>query len=150
MVRKRGALRAGPKDGERVESLREEAHDQGLEDDRVYHYAIYALYRMPDGALHGRRAGVHVAAQPHPPVAALAAPRLSQERDGRVRLAWDEPRAGTVKILRTARPLAAAPGDRLSARRRPRRSRATGSTRSAPTRRSTSPRRRWGSATTRR
>ena len=113
VVRQRGAAPTGPKDGDRVESLREEAHDHGLEDDQVYQYAIYALYRMADGALVAAR-GVNVAAQPHPPVAALPAPRLAQERDGRVRLAWDEPARGTVKVLRTARPLAAAPGDRLN------------------------------------
>ena len=113
VVRQRGTAPNGPKDGDRVEALREEAHDHGLEDDRVYHYAIYALYRMPDGALLAAR-GVPVVAQPHPPVAALATPRISQERDGRVRLAWDEPARGTVKILRTARPLAADPGDRLT------------------------------------
>jgi hypothetical protein len=39
---------------------------------------------------------------------------VSQDHDGRVRLVWDEPARGTVKIVRTARPLAAAPGDRLS------------------------------------
>lgn len=113
LVRQRGSAPSGPRDGDRLEALREEAHDSGLDDDRVYHYAIYALYRMPDGAIMPAR-GVHVAAQPHPPVAALATLRLTQERDGRVRLAWDEPARGTVTILRTARPLAAEPGDRLT------------------------------------
>jgi hypothetical protein len=113
VVRRRGTSPSGPRDGDRVESLREEARDHGLEDDQVYHYAIYALYRMPDGALMAAR-GVPVAARPHPPVAALAAPRLAQDRDGRVRIAWDEPARGTVRILRTARPLAAEPGDRLT------------------------------------
>jgi hypothetical protein len=46
-------------------------------------------------------------------VAALAAPRITPQRDGRIRLAWDEPARGTVKILRTARPIMAA-DDRLS------------------------------------
>jgi hypothetical protein len=112
VVRHCGSAPTGPRDGDRVASLREEAHDQGLEDDRVYHYAIYALYRMPDGGLAPAQ-GVHVTAQPHPPVAPLSAPQIAQQSDGRVRLAWDEPPRGTVKVLRTARPIAAA-GDRLS------------------------------------
>jgi hypothetical protein len=113
VVRQLGTAPSGPRDGERIEALREEAHDHGLEDDRVYHYALYAIYRMPDGALMAAH-GVSVTARPHPPVGALPAPRITQERDGRVRLAWDEPARGTVKILRTARPLAANPGDRLT------------------------------------
>ena len=90
VVRQCGTAPSGPRDGDRVEALREEAHDYGLEDDRVYHYAIFALYRMLDGTLMAAR-GVPVAARPHPPVGALAMPRITQERDGRVRLAWDEP-----------------------------------------------------------
>jgi hypothetical protein len=113
VIRKRGSAPTGPKDGDRVESLREEAHDQGLEEDEVYHYAIFALYRMEDGSLLAAR-GVYVAARPHPPVPPPAAPRVAQDRDGRVRLAWDEPLRGTIKVLRTARPPATAPGDRLS------------------------------------
>jgi hypothetical protein len=112
VVRQRGSAPTGPRDGDRVESLREEAHDHGLEDDRVYHYAIYALYRMPDGVL-AAAPGVHVTAQPHPPVGALPVPQITHQSDGRVRLAWDEPARGTVKILRSARSIAAA-GDRLS------------------------------------
>jgi hypothetical protein len=113
VVRRCGSAPSGPKDGERVEALREAAHDRGLQDDQVYHYAIYALYRMPDGTLLAAR-GVPITAQPHPAVAAPAAPLLTQEQDGRVRLTWEPPLRGTIKILRTPRPPELAPGDRLS------------------------------------
>ena len=113
VVRKAGTIPANPKDGERVEALRDQAHDRNLEDDRVYHYGLYAIYPLPDGRLVPSR-GVFVSARPHPPIAALAAPALTQDRAGRVRLDWPEPVRGTVKILRTARPLPFPPGERLT------------------------------------
>jgi hypothetical protein len=112
VVRQRGTAPASPRDGDRVDCLRDEAHDHGLDDDQIYHYAIYALYRMPGGAL-VPAPGVHVTAQPHPPVAALPPPQIIQQRDGALGLAWDEPARGSVQIVRSTRLLAAA-GDRLS------------------------------------
>ena len=46
-----GSAPIGPNDGTPVEALRDQAHDRGLEDDRVYHYGIFALYRTADGRL---------------------------------------------------------------------------------------------------
>ena len=66
VVRKAGAVPAHPKDGDRVEALRDRAHDRGLDDDRVYHYGLFAIYRLPDGRLVPSR-GVFVSAQPHAP-----------------------------------------------------------------------------------
>src|SRR5207237_827995 len=58
--------------------------------------------------------GMFVSAQPHTPVHALDAPTVSPTPDGRVTLRWVEPARGIVKLLRTTRPLAHAPGTRLT------------------------------------
>lgn len=113
VVRKLGAPPSGPKDGTPVEALRDRAHDGALENERVYHYGLYALYRQPDGRLMASH-GVVVAAQPHPPVEVLTAPALAQEAGGRIRLDWRAPARGTVRVVRTAEPLPAAPGHRLT------------------------------------
>lgn len=112
VVRKRGGPPTGPLDGERVESMPDQAHDLGLEPDRVYHYGIYAVYRTPDGRATASR-GVTVSAQPHTPVHPLDAPAITPEPDGRVRLRWVEPARGIVKVLRTQRPLDHPAGARL-------------------------------------
>ncbi len=113
VVRKRGTPPGSPTDGERVESSIDHAHDHGLEPDRVYHYAIHAVYRTIDGRATASR-GVFVTAQPHTPTRPVDAPVLSLENDGRVRLRWIEPQRGIVKILRTSQPLPYAPGSRLT------------------------------------
>ncbi len=114
LVRKVGSVPTSPKDGDRVEALRDRVHDGGLDDDRVYHYGLFAIYRLPDGRFAPSR-GVFVSAQPHAPIAPLPAPALTHDHEGRVRLDWPEPARGTVKILRTPRALPMAPGDRLTA-----------------------------------
>jgi hypothetical protein len=114
VVRKAGSAPANPKDGDRVEALRDRAHDRGLDDDRVYHYGLFAIYRLPDGR-HVPSRGVFVSAQPHAPIGPLPAPSLAHDHEGRVRLDWPEPARGTVRILRTPRALPMAPGDRLTA-----------------------------------
>ena len=48
VVRKDGSPPAGPHDGERIAAALDQALDRGLRDDQVYHYAIYAIYRMAD------------------------------------------------------------------------------------------------------
>jgi hypothetical protein len=113
VVRKLGTPPANPKDGERVEAMRDRALDRGLTDDRVYHYGIFALYRYHDGRL-VPSPGVFASAEPSQPIPPLAAPRLSQGRPGEVRLDWDRPTRGKVRILRSLKPIAHAPGDRLA------------------------------------
>ena len=112
VVRKRGGAPAGPLDGDRVESLIDQAHDRGLDHDKVYHYGIFAVYRTPDGRSTASP-GVFLSVQPHTTVPALAAPTVTIEPDRRVGLHWVEPPRGLVKILRTARPLPYVPGTRL-------------------------------------
>jgi hypothetical protein len=115
VIRKQGGPPVNAKDGERVESLRDRASDRGLVDERVYYYAIYAVYKDHDGRLLPS-AGVVVSAQPHQPIAPLAAPRLAQERSGQIKLVWHEPVRGQVKIFRSTKPLPAVAGDRLAPR----------------------------------
>ncbi|MDR3634676.1 MAG: hypothetical protein P4L84_12795 [Isosphaeraceae bacterium] len=114
VVRKRGAPPAGPNDGERVEALAHRAVDTDLVEDQVYHYGVYALYRLLDGRL-VPSPGVVVTAQPHAPVPPLDAPVLHVEPNGRLRLSWPAPLRGTVKVLRTTRPLPSPPGTPLEA-----------------------------------
>ncbi|HZW33686.1 MAG TPA: hypothetical protein VFF52_23395, partial [Isosphaeraceae bacterium] len=114
VVRKRGMPPANPRDGDRIAAAPDHALDRGLDQGQVYHYGIYAIYKMADGRLYPSP-GVVVAAQPEPPVAPLDAPRLVQEPSGRVRIDWIEPARGSVRILRTAAPLPLPPGTRLTA-----------------------------------
>ena len=90
VIRKRGAPPSGPRDGDRIGAALDQALDTDLQDDQVYHYGIYAIYRQPDG----RRfpsPGVVVAAIPRSPLAPLNPPRLMLSPDGQVRLDWIEP-----------------------------------------------------------
>ena len=115
VVRKRGARRPDPRDGDRVGASLDQASIRDLSDDQVYHYGIYAIYRTPDGQRFPSP-GVVVAAIPRSPLAPLDAPRLTLTPGGQVRLDWIEPSRGSVRILRTIRPLAHARGQPSSRR----------------------------------
>ncbi|MGC8638264.1 MAG: hypothetical protein ACP5XB_00120 [Isosphaeraceae bacterium] len=113
VVRKVGSPPDSPKDGDRIAATLDQALDVGLDHDQIYHYCIYAIYRAPDGKRYASP-GVLTAAAPRSPLAPLAAPRLARSPRGEVRLDWNEPPRGTVRILRTPRPLSCAPGAQLS------------------------------------
>ena len=113
VVRKRGGPPSSPIDGQRLEASNNQAHDHGLESDRVYHYGIFAIYRSAEGRATASR-GVFVTAQPHTPARPLDSPTIATDHEGRVTVRWIEPRRGIVKILRTPQPLAHAAGVRLS------------------------------------
>jgi hypothetical protein len=100
------------RDGDPVEALPNGALDRGLINDRAYHYAIFALYPGPDGVDRPSK-GLSVIAVPHPPVEAPPCPSLARDADGRVRLTWPAPARGSIKIIRSSRPLPNQPGDRL-------------------------------------
>jgi hypothetical protein len=112
LIRKTGSAPTGPEDGVVVESLRESARDAGLDNDRVYHYTLFAEYRGQAGAVILSR-GATLAASPHPPMGGLSAPTLSREPDGRVRVEWRTPVRGSVRIVRSEKPLDREPGERL-------------------------------------
>ena len=113
VVRKAGSPPAGPRDGERIAASLDQALDSGLREDQVYHYAIYAIYRMADSRRYPSQ-GIVVAAFPRLPLPPMNAPRLTITPSGHVRLDWTEPPRGSVRILRTTRPLPASPGAQLS------------------------------------
>ena len=113
VARKRGSPPKTPLDGEYVASTLSQAHDSGLEPDRIYQYGVFAVFRTPDGISTASR-GVFVSALPHTPVRTLDAPTLTTEADGRVALRWVEPSRGVVKIIRTNRPFPYEPGTRLT------------------------------------
>lgn len=113
VVRKCGSPPAGPRDGERIAASLDQAVDSGLREDQVYHYAIYAIYRMADLRRYPSQ-GIVVAAFPRLPPPPMNAPRLMIMPSGHVRLDWTEPPRGSVRILRTTRPPPASPGAQLS------------------------------------
>jgi len=113
VARKAGSPPAGPRDGERIPSSLDQAIDSGLREDQVYHYAIYAVYRMADSRRYPSQ-GVNVAAFPRLPLPPMNSPRLMITPSGHVRLDWTEPPRGSVRILRTTKPPPVAPGVQLS------------------------------------
>jgi hypothetical protein len=103
---------AHDRDGDILTALPNGLVDRGLEDDRPYHYGIYVQYPMADGSERSSK-GLGVLAVPHPPVEAPAAPSLTTNADGAVRLSWPVPARGSIQILRTTKPLPLNPGDRV-------------------------------------
>jgi hypothetical protein len=114
VVRKQGAPPRDPRDGERLATAIDHLLDRNLDPNEVYHYGLFAIYKMPDGRLYPSP-GVIVSARPDPPVSPLDCPRLVRELGGRVRIDWAEPVRGTVAIVRTPQPLPLAAGTRLAA-----------------------------------
>ncbi len=113
VVRKSGGPVEGPRDGVAIETGRDHAVDSGLENDRVVHYAIFAVFRGPAGATAASR-GVRISAVPGDPPEAVEALRLDPELDGRLWLRWTPPAHGRVRILRTSQPVPWLRGERRS------------------------------------
>ena len=67
--------------------------------------------RAPGGERLSR--GVRLTLVPRPPAEAVPAPTLLPSLDGRVVIAWQSPPRGEVRILRTTRPPAIGPGERV-------------------------------------
>jgi hypothetical protein len=114
VMRKQGSPPRSPRDGNRIPTALDHALDRDVDPNEVYHYGIFAIYKMADGRLYPAPGAV-VSARPQPAVSPLEAPRLLLEPGRGVRLDWIEPVRGAVKILRTAAPLAVPAGTRLPA-----------------------------------
>ncbi len=114
VVRKRGSPPRDPRDGERLPTAIDHLVDRNLDPHEVYHYGLFAIYKMPDGRLYPSP-GVIVSARPDPQISPLDAPRLVRDMGGRVRIDWAEPVRGTVAIVRTPQALPFAVGTRLTA-----------------------------------
>ncbi len=119
VVRNRFQPPINDRDGDLVESMPDGLVDRGLQNDRTYHYAVFAVYRDPNaprGATGERLSqGLRVALVPRPPAQAIAAPTLTPTLDGRVAISWVAPPRGEVRILRTTKPPSLEPGDRVPA-----------------------------------
>ena len=72
LIRKRGVPPKDPRDGDRIASALDHALDRNVNPKEVYHYGIYAIYKMSDGRLFPSP-GVFVSAMPRPIVPALEA-----------------------------------------------------------------------------
>ena len=107
------------RDGDLVACLPDSLTDRGLENDRAYHYAVFAVYRDPGTAQGegGERLsrGARVTFVPRPPAEAVPAPTLIPSLDGRVAISWQVPPRGEVRILRTTRLPSIEPGDHVPA-----------------------------------
>ena len=114
VVRNRGRRPTTLDDGEPLEALPGGVVDRGLADDRAYHYAIFALYLDAEGRERASR-GLHAQAVPQAAAEAPATPTLTPGIDGRVRVSWPLPTRGSIRVVRTPRPLPLDPGDRLPA-----------------------------------
>ena len=119
VVRNRFSPPTSERDGDLVESMPDGLIDRGLQNDRTYHYAVFAVYRDPNAqqGTTGERLsqGLRVSLVPRPPAQAIAAPILNPTLDGRVAISWATPPRGEVRILRTIKPPSLEPGDRVPA-----------------------------------
>jgi hypothetical protein len=113
VVRKQGSPPRDPRDGERLATAIDHLLDRNLDPQEVYHYGLYAIYKMADGRLYPSP-GVVVSARQDPQVSPLDAPGLVREVGGRVRIDWAEPVRGSVAIVRMAHPLPHPAGTRLT------------------------------------
>lgn len=125
VVRKAGGLPTGPGDGESIPCELDKAADRGLADNRTWHYAVFAQYRLHDGSTRTAKAvfaSIAQGAQGALPTVSIAAPspqanrsmaagipdptELRAERAGttsRINLRWNWP-AGTDACLVVAVP----------------------------------------------
>jgi hypothetical protein len=113
VIRKKGAPPKDPRDGDRLTPALDHALDRNVDPADVYYYGIYSIYKMADGRLFPAP-GVIVSASSQPAVLPLESPRLLQEPSGVVRIDWIEPLRGSVRILRTLKPLSFPPGAQLT------------------------------------
>ncbi|WP_435005409.1 hypothetical protein P12x_003290 [Tundrisphaera lichenicola] len=100
------------RDGQSVEAHPGGLIDRGLTDDRTYHYGIFAVYatRNETGRL---SRGVFASAFPCSSSEPIPTPTLTPTPSGRLLISWPPPSRGSVRVIRTARPLSIAAGDRL-------------------------------------
>jgi len=109
VVKGRDALPRSPRDGLRLPAARDGARDPDVEIGRVYHYAVFAIYR--DAA--GRRfpsPGATLSIAAGASSAPVGPPKLTVEATGRVTIEWTEPTRGTLRLRRTVGMLPLAPG----------------------------------------
>ncbi len=112
VVRKIGAPPTGPGDGESLPNDKHRATDRGLGKELVYHYAVYAQYRIGEGVARTSKP-VFASTKAVERVVVLDDLSAERTRDGRVRLAWTPPLSGVVKILASSSPTPVVPASLL-------------------------------------
>ncbi|WP_168221816.1 fibronectin type III domain-containing protein [Aquisphaera giovannonii] len=112
VVRKAGSPPEDPRDGERVPAALDHAIDGRPPGGQVVHYGIYAIYRAAEGRRYPSP-GVLATAGVVQAVPPAEAPRLSRGPGPSIRIDWAAPARGSVRILRTSRPLPFPPGARI-------------------------------------
>ncbi|WP_165229130.1 hypothetical protein [Aquisphaera insulae] len=114
VVRKLGSPPEGPRDGTRIPAALDHAVDADARptDGSIVHYGIYAIYRASEGRRYPSPGVLATAGRQDlsPP---MGAPRLSRGPGRSVVLDWVDPPRGSVRILRTLRPLPFPPGARI-------------------------------------
>ena len=113
VVRKRGVPPRDSNDGDKVEALRESAHDKDLEDGRVYHYGVFAIYKPANKPGTRISRGAFVTALPRSPAEPIEDARLDLPTTGGVRVSWVAPKQGQARVLRTLKPLGKISGERI-------------------------------------
>jgi hypothetical protein len=103
VVKRQGAPPRTPDDGEVIESEREAACDRNVQNERVYHYAVFARYRTAEGHLLAA-SGARVCVVPTDRPLVAPAPRVAMRTDGSADIRWDPPRSGEVRIARSLEP----------------------------------------------
>ncbi|MDG3003586.1 hypothetical protein [Paludisphaera mucosa] len=113
VVRNRIAVPRNPRHGDRIAAASDTAVDRDVVEGQVYHYAVFAIYRSPEG----RRfpsSGATLSVAASPPGAPAGPPRAILDPSGRVRIEWAEPGRGIVRLRRTSAPLPQPPGASVS------------------------------------
>lgn len=109
VVRKLGSAPTGQEDGTPVSALRGQALDRGLDDDTVYHYGVFVLYRTSGGRPIASR-GAFLSCMPSVPILTVIEPAISRDGDG-LRVSWSPPARGQVQVFRSTSPFPHPPGD---------------------------------------
>ncbi len=112
VVRKLAGRPQSPEDGTPVRSGLDYLHEVGLENDRLYHYAVFAQFLDAEGqTLTGPPAFISVTPGPPGPIVEQIDAQFRQPN--RVSVSWSKPAKGKVRVLRTSRPLTLEPGRQI-------------------------------------
>ncbi len=108
-IRNETLVPRNPRHGDRIAAAHDSAVDRDVEEGRVHHYGVFAVYRSPEGRRFPSR-GATISVTAGPEVVPVGPPRVTLAPTGRVRIEWDEPARGAVRLRRAAAPLPHPPG----------------------------------------
>ncbi|WP_165071715.1 J domain-containing protein [Paludisphaera rhizosphaerae] len=113
VVRNAEVVPRTPRHGDRIAAAHDSALDRDVAEGRVYHYAVFAIFRTPED----RRfpsAGVTISVAATPPASPTGPPRTIVDPTGRIRIEWAAPPRGTIRLRRTSSPLPQPPGSAVA------------------------------------